>query len=76
MCKQGVPVCYLSVPVFSCSPQESGEGRGRAGLLSLTLLFRFFPPLLFVLFWFFFLFSLHVPLIDLEKKGQLKKTLR
>lgn len=73
MCKQDVTVCYLSVPVFPWSPQESGEGRARAGLLSLTLLFRFFPLSLFVLL---FLFSLHVPLIDLEKKGQLKKTLR
>lgn len=47
MCKQGVPMCYLSVPVFQCLPQESGEGRERAGLVSLTLLFRFFPCCLF-----------------------------
>lgn len=75
MCKQGVPMCYLSVPVFPCSPQESDEGREKAGLLGLTLHFIFFPVVVcFVLFYF--LFSLHVPLIDLEKKGQLKKTLR
>lgn len=48
-------------------------------MLSLTLLFSFFPVFWFVCvyvwLWFWF-FSLHVPLIDLEKKGQLKKTLR
>ena len=75
MCKQRVPVCYLSGPVFPCLPQESDEEGERAGLLSLTLLFRFFPVVVcFDLFCF--LFSLHMPLIDLEKKGQLKKMLR
>lgn len=51
----------------------------RSWAAQFDLAFYFFPCFLVglcVCVVVFLFFSLHVPLIDLEKKGQLKKTLR
>lgn len=56
--------------------ETSGEGEPTAPITSLTLFAYCVCVGVCALHVRISLFSLHVPLIDLEKRGQLKKTLR